>query len=404
MADESEAQHDNSVSGNGSATATVAPQDGGGKRTRRQRPYPSATFEDVLPLAEAIQQIASGERARRLTLLDHLGKSQTSSATQMLITNSAKYGLTKGSYTAEFIELTEAGRRATNPSGSARDRRKAQFELAIQHIAAFDHLYDLYKGKKMPANEVLRDSLADANVSDEHRQECADIFVVNCKSLGLLKNIAGSNTLVPIEQVLEEIDPGSFSAEVVPKSDGAARKSPDVLVSSTGGTEWSKTCFYITPIGEPDSNERKHSDLFLNYIVEPALREVGLQVVRADQIGASGMITSQVLEHVIKSRLAVADLSFHNPNAFYEMAIRHVCKLPTIQICRARDRIPFDLSHVRTIQIDDESIYTLIPQLETYKAEIASQARLALETGHVVNNPVTVYAPRLQIIFDGEAS
>ena len=111
--------------------------------------------------------------------------------------------------------------------------------------------------------------------------------------------------------------------------------------------DWSKICFYITPIGEEDSEERRHSDLFLNSIVEPALEEFDLKVVRADQIGKPGMITSQVIEHVLKSRLVIADLSFHNPNVFYELCLRHVCRLPTVQIIRKADRIPFDLDQFR---------------------------------------------------------
>jgi hypothetical protein len=39
--------------------------------------------------------------------------------------------------------------------------------------------------------------------------------------------------------------------------------------------------------------------------VQPALEELGLTVVRADQIGEPGMITTQVLEYLKRSRLAI---------------------------------------------------------------------------------------------------
>src|SRR5258708_4608890 len=67
-----------------------------GKRTRTPRIYPALTFEECLRLAEAIHVHASGERVSRLTLLKAMNLSPTSSATQILITSSAKYGLTKG--------------------------------------------------------------------------------------------------------------------------------------------------------------------------------------------------------------------------------------------------------------------------------------------------------------------
>jgi hypothetical protein len=66
------------------------------KRTRTPRIYPALSFEESLVIADAIQTYASGEKVARLTLLKQMNLSPTSSATQILITTSGKYGLTKG--------------------------------------------------------------------------------------------------------------------------------------------------------------------------------------------------------------------------------------------------------------------------------------------------------------------
>jgi hypothetical protein len=108
------------------------------------------------------------------------------------------------------------------------------------------------------------------------------------------------------------------------------------------------------------------------------------------------MITSQVLEHILRSRMVIADLSYHNPNVFYEMALRHATKLPIIQVCRRADRLPFDVNQVRTITIDTSDIYTLIPRLETYRSEIASQVRAALD-GQTGSNPISVFFPGVKV-------
>ena len=79
-------------------------------RTRQARPYPASSFTDALPLGEAIMRHASGEKVRRLTLVQQMDKSPNSGTTKMMITNSGKYGITKGSYAAEYLELTETGR------------------------------------------------------------------------------------------------------------------------------------------------------------------------------------------------------------------------------------------------------------------------------------------------------
>jgi hypothetical protein len=49
----------------------------------------------------------------------------------------------------------------------------------------------------------------------------------------------------------------------------------------------------------------------MTFIIEPALKEFGLRVVRADQMGKPGLIGKQVIEHILKARLVIADLSFH---------------------------------------------------------------------------------------------
>ena len=109
------------------------------------------------------------------------------------------------------------------------------------------------------------------------------------------------------------------------------------------------------------------------------------------------MITSQVLQHVMRARLAIVDLSFHNPNAFYEMALRHATSLPVVQITRKQDKPPFDVNQVRTVTIDTTDIYTLVPKLETYRSEIATQVRAALADGST-GNPITVFFAGFKVV------
>lgn len=370
------------------------------KTTKRIfRSFPASTFEDALPLAQAIQQFASGQKVRRLTLFDYLKKSPDSSDSRQLMTNSSRYGLTTGSKTSEYLELTLDGKIATSSEVDERQKTKARFKLAIENILPFNDLYEHLKSNKLPAKAVLRDFLLEKGYTPEEVSECVDTFIVNAKYLGLLKPIAGSERLLPMEHVLEEVaklNPTSSTFET--NGNGSMSTASDIPVTSEGAEDWSNICFYITPIGEAGSEQRSHSDLFLSSIVEPALEEFGLKVVRADQIGQPGLITSQIIEHIIKSRLAIADLSFHNANVFYELCLRHAFRLPTVQIIRVGDKIPFDVSQVRTIQIDNTSIYTLVPQLETFKSEIANQVRRALSNPESVDNPLTIFYPNLGVI------
>jgi hypothetical protein len=118
-----------------------------------------------------------------------------------------------------------------------------------------------------------------------------------------------------------------------------------------------------------------------------------LRLVRADQIGEAGMITGQIIEHIVYSKLVIADLSFHNPNVFYELALRHAVRKPIVQISRAADRLPFDIGQVRTIVVDTTDIYSLVPQIESLKAQIAAQIRKTLDATTEVENPLSIFAP-----------
>jgi hypothetical protein len=361
------------------------------RRKRTTRPYPASSFQEALGLAQEILKHAPDGKIRRLTFLRLTDRSPTSSATHMLITNSGKYDITKGSYIADLLEVTPDGKLAAAVDTPPRSQLQARFKLAIEGIPPFNALYEEHKGKKLPSHEVMKDFLRTADTAVDDLNECIDLFIVNAKYLGLLQTIAGSETLIPVEHVIDELKP-----DRIPSTNGSLATTATSDTNGSGAPAtgaWDTLCFYISPIGEEDSEERQHSDLFLNHLVEPALREFGLRVVRADLIGQSGMITSQILEHILKARLVIADLSFQNPNVFYELALRHACKLPIVQIIRKSERIPFDVDQVRTVQIDNDGIYTLIPRLETYRSEIATHVRQALSSAETVTNPLTVFCP-----------
>lgn len=355
--------------------------------------FPASSFEEALPLANAMQQHAPGQQSvRRLTIFHNIGKSPDSSVSRTLVTNSHKYGLTEGSYAAEYIKLTPDGNVATNPDISDRDRMGARFRLAIERIAPFKALYERLQGNKLPSPSIMRDALKEAGFNEAEVAQAVDTFIVNAKFLGLLKTVAGAERFLTLDHAMEGM------VATLPASMGG--KPPHVPVTAVGAAtapDWSKICFYITPIGQPESADRKHSDLFLGSIVEPAMEELGLEVVRADQIAKPGMITAQVIEYVTKAKLVIADLSHHNPNVFYELALRHASRLPTVQLIRLSDTIPFDLDQFRTIRIDDTTIYDFVPKLEVYRSEVANQARQALADPEAVDNPVSAFAPSIKL-------
>lgn len=371
-------------------------------RGRAARSFPASTFQDALVLAEAFQKHAAGQpKVRKLTLFDKLGKSPDSGPSRQLITNSSRYGLTKGGYQAEFLELTPAGILASAEDVPASKRLQARFELAIKDIEAFNFLYEKFKGQKLPGKDFLIDALKESDKNQDQDEaalsECVDTFIINATFLGLLRTLAGSQRLITIEHALEEAgrSAGSSIATVAVSSDTEITATTALPPQEANG--YDSICFYITPIGNEESEQRKHSDFFMEYIVTPALKEFSLKLVRADQIGKPGMIGKQVLEHILNARLVVADLSFHNPNVFYELCLRHATRQPTVQVIRSGEDIPFDIDQYRTVKIDTSNVYGLLPKLQTYISEIANQIRTALKDPDSVDSPVSMYYPTLKL-------
>jgi hypothetical protein len=178
------------------------------KRQRIPKPFPNTSFEECLQIAKAIQDYAAGEKVRRISLFDHLHKSPDSGPTKQLIANCNKYDLINGGATAEYLELSSKGKMASSDTISEGERRKSQVELGIVHIPAFNLLFEKFKNNKMPARQVLKDTLKEIPVNEAILEECVDIFIVNLKYLGLLRTISGNERIIPLEHLLEEIEVG----------------------------------------------------------------------------------------------------------------------------------------------------------------------------------------------------
>jgi hypothetical protein len=305
--------------------------------------------------------------------------------------------LVKGNYKAEQLALTEDGLRAIDEERPSRESVKARVKLAIEDIEPFKALYDRFVGNKLPARAVLADAAKEIGVAADAIEEAIDTFIVNLRFVGLLQTLSGADRIVTADHLLDSVPANTRSSP--PISEIVVSNEIKSLVTAEHA-RFETTCFYIAPIGDSGSPLRKHSDLFLGSIVEPAVEPFKLSVVRADGIDRPGVITKQIIEYLLRSRLVIVDLSHHNPNVFYELAIRHMMRLPVVQIIRSADKVPFDINQMRTVTIDDSDVYSLVPKIEAYRSEISSQIRRALDDPEAVDNPITTYYPGLKAVLN----
>lgn len=118
----------------------------------------------------------------------------------------------------------------------------------------------------------------------------------------------------------------------------------------------SKLCFVIAPIGDEGTEVRRRSDQVLTHIIDMAAKECGYETLRADKISEPGIITSQIIQHLLDDPLVIADMTGHNPNVFYELAVRHAIRKPVVQLIEKGEKIPFDVAATRTIPVDHHDL------------------------------------------------
>lgn len=138
-----------------------------------------------------------------------------------------------------------------------------------------------------------------------------------------------------------------------------------------------KQCFLISPIGEEGSQTRIFADKIRSFLKYEVLNDLGYDCTRADDINKLGMITSDVIAHIIDSELVIAVLEENNANVYYELALRHATTMPCISIA-SREKVsnrenglPFDTQQERVFKYPKNDISNYIDGCEIESAELA---------------------------------
>lgn len=113
-----------------------------------------------------------------------------------------------------------------------------------------------------------------------------------------------------------------------------------------------KKCFVVSPIGEEGTEIRKRTDKLFKHIISPVCEKCELEAIRVDKINDTDTITNTIIEHLKNDELVIADITDHNPNAFYEIGFRSSTGKPMIQLRQKGEKIPFDISTIRTFEYD----------------------------------------------------
>lgn len=119
-------------------------------------------------------------------------------------------------------------------------------------------------------------------------------------------------------------------------------------------------------------------------IYKPICIELRFHCWRVDEISRPGSITKDIVQGIVDSDIIIADLTWINPNVFYELGIAHTLNKRTIMTCQKNEVIPFDISNYRVIIYQ----HTLTGCKELAK-KLKKAINEVIDTDDAYSNPVT---------------
>lgn len=167
--------------------------------------FPRLPLLQVMELPRAIYDLGQGEMVRRLKVFDQLGKSAGSGPSRALVTISGMYGLTKGGYQADYLELTDTGKKLI----AVPLRSKSNYILAYDVLFdndIFARFIDYWKEKPMPSDDLASDWLSRTEkISSKEALAYWEVIKTNILDWNLKEDLSGKPVIISREIALDSV-------------------------------------------------------------------------------------------------------------------------------------------------------------------------------------------------------
>lgn len=295
--------------------------------------FPKHTLEDSIRIAQAIEEKNAGKPLDAATLARYVNFRKSNDWRFLDLLRSAnQYGLVKGSGATATVSLEKTGTDIVAPSSPL--QRQEALTAAFENVDLFKRVAEHYAGRTIPEDEYFANTLArHFKVSRDRLEHFISVFT---KNLQYLNAFAASPSGKPVLK--------SFVAEDADRQ-SEERRTPVVPPAESTARQFLDTCFVLMPFG--GWYDRYYEELY-----KPAIKEAGLEPMRADDLFSTGSVMEQIWEQVNKAKVLLAELTGRNANVFYELGLSHARGKPVVFIAGAVDDVPFDLRHLRVITYD----------------------------------------------------
>jgi len=93
-------------------------------------------------------------------------------------------------------------------------------------------------------------------------------------------------------------------------------------------------------------------------VIEPAIREAGLEPYRVDNDPSSEILIQTIEEEIRKSKACIAEITTNNPNVWYELGFALALRKRVVIVCsdERSERFPFDVRHRNILKYKTRSM------------------------------------------------
>ncbi|MGE0100980.1 MAG: tetratricopeptide repeat-containing protein [Blastocatellales bacterium] len=149
--------------------------------------------------------------------------------------------------------------------------------------------------------------------------------------------------------------------------------------------------FIIRPFGKKESADKVeiNFDEVERLLINPALEKLRISGRTTVEIMRAGNIREDMFNRLLTADIAIADITLHNPNVFYELGIRHAFRDKYTILLRSKaSPVPFDLLTDRYLEYRHDNPADSIDEL----VNVLQQSLGAEKT----DSPVFQYLPHLK--------
>lgn len=164
------------------------------------------------------------------------------------------------------------------------------------------------------------------------------------------------------------------------------------------------TCFVITGYGiKKDYINNREIDLekSFRHIIRPVFEGLGYECKRSCDY-PPGMIDTIMYKGIYNADFVIADISTLNPNALYELGVRHALKpYTTLVICEdsifVNNKLPFDLSHLTALAYRHDGKTLDIDEVDRFKT-VLKDAVSGMIKANAIDSPVFTHLQGLEVM------